>query len=173
MALYGLAMRPRNLFLYALGGADQELAHDVVGDDEMDARFARIFEKTTPALFCDPARARGVGIEGAGHFAHAALATANADPLDGPVGARRLAELSAPVLLIKPSCDYLPWSVVPATTSLLPQTQVVVLPGTGHQAHIEDPHAHARLVDAFLAGEPLPYPVVTSDVAPDSYQGER
>jgi pimeloyl-ACP methyl ester carboxylesterase len=167
--LYGQLLRPRNLFLYALGKADPKVAHQAAGDEEMDARFARIYEKTTPGLFCDPPLAGRLGIEGVGHFAHDALATSNVDPLP----AAELATITAPVLLVKPSCDYLPWSVVTAYAGLLPQTRVVVLPGAGHQAYNEEPQAYADVVDAFLTGRPLPYPPVRADVVPDSYSGER
>lgn len=173
LRLYGQLLRPRNLFLYALGKADLAVAHDAAGDGEMDARFARIYEKTRPGLFCDPTLAGRLGIEGVGHFAHHVLAVSNTDPLDASYSADEVARMKAPVLLVKPSCDYLPWSVVPAYADLFKQARVVVLPGAGHQAYNEQPDAYAELVDAFLTGRPLPEPMVRPDVAPDSYFGER
>ncbi|TDO68647.1 pimeloyl-ACP methyl ester carboxylesterase [Kribbella sp. VKM Ac-2571] len=169
LRLYGYLMRPRNLFTYALSSIDLRVAHDTAGDREMDARFSDIYQRTTPGLFCDPHLADRLGVTGVGYYAHQALAADTSPLADGTVPAR----ISAPTLIIKPACDYLPWSAVTENAGLAPRAQVVVLPDTGHQAYIEKPDAYAELVAAFLNHRPLPFPVVGAADPPTSYRGVR
>lgn len=169
LRLYSYLIRPRNLFTYGLSSVDLRVAHAAAGDREMDARFSAIYRRTTPGLFCDPNLADRLGVTGVGYYAHQALAADTSPLSDGTAPPR----ISAPVLIIKPACDYLPWSAVTGNARLAPQAQVVVLPDAGHQAYIEKPDAYGELVAAFLARQPLPFPVVDFAEPPPSYRGVR
>jgi pimeloyl-ACP methyl ester carboxylesterase len=168
--LYLLLLRPRNLFAYALTAADARVAHALAADAEMDARFAEIYGRSTPALFCDRSLTDRVGTAGVGYFAHY-VPQLHPDPGDVPVDLRRLAAVSAPVLVVKPACDYLPWSSTAGYRRAFPASRLVLLPRAGHAAHLEQPAAYAGLVRAFLDGRPLPFPEVEGDAVPGGYRG--
>ncbi len=170
--LYLQLMRPRNLFAYALTSADARVAHSLAGDQEMDRRFARIYRASTPALFCDERLADRVGTNGLGYYAHY-VPQLHPDPGDEPLDLSRLAMIKAPVLVIKPACDYLPWSSIAAYQQAFPQAKFVMVPGAGHVAHLEQPALYIGLVHAFLAGQQLPLPTTDVTTIPDGYRGTR
>ena len=122
---------------------------------------------------CDPSLVHRLGTAGVGHFVHEALAVTNDYPLPSPLPATTRDRLVAKTLIIKPACDYLPWSTVTANATWLPHTQVVVFPDAGHQAYNERPDQYAGLVNSFLTEQRLPLPVVRPDIVPDSYRGVR
>jgi len=171
--LYGHLLRPRNLFTYLLGRVDLEVAHHAAGDTEMDARFATIYRHTTPGLFCDPALAERLGVTGVGYYAHHALVTDTSSLYDPSTPVPQRQPITAPTLIIKPACDYLPWAAISAHRAITPAARLVVLPDAGHQAYLEQPGAYIDLVSAFLADRPLPLPVVDASTPPPSYRGKR
>jgi pimeloyl-ACP methyl ester carboxylesterase len=170
--LYLQLMRPRNLFAYALTSADARVAHSVAGDRELDRRFARIYRASTPALFCDERLADRVGTNGLGYYAHY-VPQLHPDPGDEPLDLSRLAMIKAPVLVIKPACDYLPWSSIASYQQAFPQAKFVMVPGAGHVAYLEQPALYIGLVHAFLAGQQLPLPTTDVTTIPDGYRGTR
>jgi proline iminopeptidase len=170
--LYLQLMRPRNLFAYALTSADARVAHSVAGDRELDRRFARIYHASTPALFCDERLADRVGTNGLGYYAHY-VPQLHPDPGDQPLDLSRLAMIKATVLVIKPACDYLPWSSIAAYQQAFPQAKFVMVPGAGHVAYLEQPALYIGLVHAFLAGQQLPLPTTDVTTIPDGYRGTR
>jgi pimeloyl-ACP methyl ester carboxylesterase len=170
--LYLQLMRPRNLFAYALTSADARVAHDLAGDQEMDRRFAQIYRVSIPVLFCDAGLADRVGTNGLGYYAHY-VPQLHPDPADEPLELGRLAMIKIPVLVIKPACDYLPWSSIAAYQRAFPQAKFVMLPGTGHVAYLEHPELYVSLVHAFLTGQQLPLPTTDATSIPDGYRGTR
>ena len=170
--LYLQLMRPRNLFAYALTSADARVAHSVAGDREMDRRFARIYRASTPALFCDERLADRVGTSGVGFYAHY-VPQLHPDPSDEPLDAQRLTMIKVPVLVIKPACDYLPWSSIAAYQRAFPQAKFVMVPGAGHVAYLEQPELYVGLVHAFLTGQQLPLPTTDVTTIPDGYRGTQ
>jgi proline iminopeptidase len=170
--LYLQLMRPRNLFAYALTSADARVAHSLAGDREMDRRFAPIYRESTPALFCDEHLADRVGTNGVGYYAHY-VPQLHPDPGDEPLDAQRLAMIKAPVLVIKPACDYLPWSSVAAYQRAFPQAKFVMIPGAGHVSYLEQPELYVSLVHPFLTGQQLPLPTTDVTSIPDGYRGTR
>jgi proline iminopeptidase len=163
---------PRNLFAYALTATDARVAHSVAGDREMDRRFAAIYRDSTPALFCDKRLADQVGTTGVGHYAHY-VPQLHPDPADVPLHLDRLAMIKVPVLVIKPACDYLPWSATAGYPRAFPQAQLVMIPDAGHVAYLEQPALYTRLVQAFLSGQQLPLPTLDGAAVPHSYRGTR
>ncbi len=172
LRLYGRLAAPRNLFTYALTAADLTVAHRFAADQEMDRRFAAIYAASTPALFCDQRLASQMGTTGVGFYAHYAPQL-HPDLDDQPVDIDTLQQLRVPVLLIKPACDYLPWSSTAGYRQAFPQARFVMLPDAGHAAYLEQPARYLKLVDAFLAGRPLPLPILTGDEIPTGYCGTR
>jgi pimeloyl-ACP methyl ester carboxylesterase len=85
---------------------------------------------------------------------------------------RRLAAVKVPVLLIKPACDYLPWTTA-SFRRAFPHARLVMLPDAGHTAYLEQPALYFGLVHAFLAGEELPLPILDGDTIPAGYGGTR
>jgi proline iminopeptidase len=170
--LYLRLMRPRNLFAYALTSADARVAHRLAGDREMDGRFAPIYRQSTPALFCDRRLADRVGNSGLGFYAHY-VPQLHPDPADEPLEVGRLARVKIPVLVIKPGCDYLPWSSIAAYQRAFPQAKFVMLPSAGHVAYLEQPELYVSLVHAFLTGQQLPLPTTDVMSIPDGYRGTR
>ena len=165
-------MRPRNLFAYALTSADVRVAHKLAGDQEMDRRFAHIYRASTPALFCDEHLADRVGTNGLGYYAHY-VPQLHPDPADEPLELGRLAMIKIPVLVIKPACDYLPWSSIAAYQRAFPQAKFVMLPGAGHVAYLEQQELYVSLVHAFLTGQQLALPTTDATSIPDGYRGTR
>ncbi len=169
--LYLRLMRPRNLFTFALTAADPRMAHTVAGDREMDARFAAIYRDSSAALFCDAAQTSRLGTAGVGFYAHY-VPQLHPEPTDEAVDLARLSRVTAPVLLIKPACDYLPWSTR-GYRRAFPQARLVMVPDAGHVAYLEKPLLYEDLVDAFLDGRALPLPAIDETVVPADYRGTR
>jgi pimeloyl-ACP methyl ester carboxylesterase len=163
---------PRNLFAYALTVAEARVAHSVANDQEMDRRFSAIYRSSTPALFCDKRLADLVGTTGVGYYAHY-VPQLHPDPADVPLQIDRLAMIKVPVLVIKPACDYLPWSAAAGYRQVFPQAQLVMIPGAGHVAYLERPALYTDLVRAFLTGRKLPLPTIDGTTIPDGYRGTR
>jgi proline iminopeptidase len=170
--LYMRLMRPRNLFTYALTSADARVAHSLAGDREMDRRFGLIYRESTPALFCDPHLVDRVGTTGLGYYAHY-VPQLHPDPADEPLDLQRLAMIKVPVLVIKPACDYLPWSGMAGYQHAFPQALFVMVPGAGHVAYLEQPALYTTLVHSFLAGQELPLPTIDVNTVPEDYHGTQ
>jgi proline iminopeptidase len=77
------------------------------------------------------------------------------------------------VLVLKGSCDYIPWWLTMEYRDTLPNTQFVYLRHAGHQAYQEQPDAYLATVRAFLEGEPLPVQPYQGHEAPADYSGVR
>lgn len=170
--LYLLLLRPRNLFAYALTSADARVAHSLAGDREMDRRFVPIYRESAPALFCDDQLAERVGTTGLGYYAHY-VPQLHPDPADEPVHIGRLSMIRAPVLVIKPSCDYVPWSALAVYQRVFPQAKFVMVPDAGHVAYLEQPALYSDLVHAFLTGNELPLPTIEVGTIPENYRGTK
>ena len=170
--LYLRLMRPRNLFTYALTSADARVAHSLAGDREMDRRFGLIYRESTRALFCDAHLVDRVGSTSLGYYAHY-VPQLHPDPADEPLDLQRLAMIKAPVLVIKPACDYLPWSSLPGYQRAFPQSQFVMVPGAGHVAYLEQPAPYISLVNSFLAAQRLPLPTIDANTVPEGYHGTQ
>jgi pimeloyl-ACP methyl ester carboxylesterase len=170
--VYLRLLRPRNLFAYGLTAADPGVAHSVAGDREMDRRFSAIYRDSTPALFCDKGLADQVGTTGVGYYAHY-MPQLHPDPADVPLHLDRLAMIKVPVLVIKPACDYVPWSAVAGYQRAFSQAQLVMITDAGHVAYLEQPALYTSLVHAFLAGQKLPLPTLDGTAVPDGYRGTR
>jgi len=84
-----------------------------------------------------------------------------------------LRTVRTPALVLKGSCDYLPWALTREYRDTLPNAALVYLPGAGHQAYQEQPEPYLAAVRAFLLGTQLPVPPYTGQEPPPDYSGER
>jgi pimeloyl-ACP methyl ester carboxylesterase len=123
-------------------------------------------------LFCDKHLADHVGTAGLGYYAHYAPQL-HPDLDDVPLSLDRLAVIKAPVLVIKPACDYIPWSATTGYRRAFSQAQLVMIPNAGHVAYLEQPTLYMGVMRAFLAGQPLPLPTLDEDTIPAGYRGTR
>jgi len=170
--LYLRLAAPRNLFAYALTAANPHVAHAVAGDEEMDRRFAGLYARTAPALFCDPRLVDRLGTSGVGYYANQ-IPQLHPDDASAIIDLPKFRKLGVPTLLIKPACDYIPWDQTVAYLDVFPEAPLVLMPDAGHQAYLERPDAYVELVAAFLAGRELPLPTVTGTDVPEGYRGVR
>jgi len=165
-AVYRQMLPPRALLAWTLAQVNPRAAHAYAGDAEMDTRFRRLNAAASPALYCGsaPPDTADVG------FYHNAVLQRPGAPR-GPDPHPALRRLDTPALVVKGSCDYLPWSTATDYRDTLPAARMVYLPGAGHQAFAERPDAFFATVTAFLTDQPLPLPVETRSTAPSDYRG--
>ncbi len=163
---------PRALIAYALVQVNPRAAHAFVSDRELDARYDVLLARSAPGMYCDvlepPAEEE---VHGLGFYANqvpqSASATRPVDPRPALKG------VQTPALVLKGSCDYIPWRITAEYRDTLPNAQMVYLPGAGHQAYQEQPDLYLSAVRAFLRDEPLPVEPYTGQDPPGDYTGVR
>lgn len=161
-------LHPRALAAYTLVQVNPQAAHALVGDDEMDARFARYYELLQPALHCR-GMAVGRSVAGVGAYANLAPQAMGAPP---PLDLRSaLAATTTPALVLKGSCDYLSWSSAAEYRHVLRGGEMVYLRHAGHDAYQDQPGPYMASLRAFLAGRPVPE--YEGDEPPADYEGSR
>lgn len=163
---------PRALLAYALVQVNPRAAHAYAGDHEMDTRFDHLFAQVAPGMFCDihnpPA---GEAVTGLGFYANQVPQAASAPR---PVDPRTtLRTVRTPALVLKGSCDYIPWRLTMEYQDTLLNSQFVYLPGAGHQTYQERPDIYLAAVRAFLLDTPLPVPSYQGHEPPADYAGVR
>jgi proline iminopeptidase len=166
--VYALLLPPRPLLAYALLQVNPEAAHAFAGDAEMDARFDRVYNQTRPALHCED-KPPGPRLHGLGFYAHyypqSATSPPHADFLPD------LVEQETPTLVVKGRCDYLSWSSAQEYLEALPDSRLLYLDGSGHNAYQDEPERYMAGVHTFLLGRPLPERPYESSRPPDDYEG--
>lgn len=163
---------PRALLAYGLVQVSPRAAHAFAGDRELDARYDQIFASAAPGLFCDGHNPPpGEALTGVGFYANQVPQSASVARPEDPRPALRAIRTS--VLVLKGSCDYIPWWLTMEYRDTLPNTQFVYLRHAGHQAYQEQPDAYLATVRAFLKGEPLPVQPYQGHEPPADYSGVR
>jgi proline iminopeptidase len=168
-AVYGSLLEPRGLFTWLLTQVSPRAAHAIAGDREMDARFDRLYERTYPGLHCDgrdPATADPPLPRALGFYTNAIKRVI-------PDLRPRLTHVDAPMLVIKPQCDYLPWRFGADLARALPNAELVYIRGAGHSAYTERHDVVLATIRAFIEGRPLPTPVRADLEPPDDLLGPR
>lgn len=168
LRLYGKLLAPRALLGYGLLQVNPAAAHAYLPDAEADVRNDNVVGLAAPGLHCPGAPARPAE-GGTGFYAMQYPQSATTPPPDDPRPALR--GLPTPTLIIKGSCDYLSWHSATEYRDLLPQTQLLYLPGTGHNAHQDVPELVRAAVLAFLDQQPLPLAPYQGAAPPADYQG--
>jgi proline iminopeptidase len=171
VSFYAALLAPRNLLVWTLVQVNPAAAHRLAGDREMDARFDEVYARSAPGLYCDTAHRDGHSPGSLGFYANAVPLALSAER--GPDPHAALREVDVPALVVKGSCDYLPWSMVVDYRTTLPDVRVSYLDGAGHQAYVDRPAEYLATVRAFLLGRPLPVPPLSSDAAPANFEGPQ
>jgi len=166
--LYALLLQPRTLFAYALLQIDPRASYAFAGDKEMDARFDLVYAATEPALHAKGKR-YAHPIYGLGFYAHQTpqSRTASMKPDLRPL----LANVQAPILVLKAAEDYLSWSSAIDYRKALKESRLIYIEEAGHNAYQDQPDLVKETIRAFLAERELPLPPDASMSAPASFQG--
>lgn len=164
-SLYMAALHPRALVTWLVAQVNPAAAHRFTGDAAMDARFDILYARSAAALYCDPDHPREP-IHGLGAYANLVPQT-----LEGPDTRAALSRLQVPALVIKGSCDYLPWETAVAYRETMPRATLVYLRGAGHQAYVDQTETYFAAVRAFLLDEALPVEPYRSDQVPSDFEG--
>lgn len=155
-------LHPRSLAAATLLRVDPEAAHAFIGDAELDARFDEQQRVLAPAQHCPGAAVPPV--------AAAAGGFTNLVHVPPPSSVRqRMTGQPVPALVVKGSCDYLPWSAAVEYRKALPGARLVHLPGAGHEAFQDRPAPYLKAVRAFLADRP--FDSYGGDTPPPGYLG--
>jgi proline iminopeptidase len=168
LGVYSLLLPPRPMLAYTLLQVNSEAAHAFAGDAEMDARFDRVYNRTRPALHCR-GEPPGPRLHGLGFYAHYYPQSATSPPHAEFLSA--LARQDIPALVIKGRCDYLSWSSAQKYLQVLPDTRLLYLDGSGHNAYQDEPERYMAGVRAFLLDRPLPERLYKGNHLPEDYEG--
>jgi len=168
LGVYSLLLSPRPMLAYTLLQVNSEAAHAFAGDAEMDARFDRVYNRTRPALHCR-GEPPGPRLHGLGIYAHYYPQSATSPPHAEFLSA--LARQDIPALVIKGRCDYLSWSSAQEYLQVLPDTRLLYLDGSGHNAYQDEPERYMAGVRAFLLDRPLPERPYEGNHLPEDYEG--
>lgn len=168
VGVYRWIVRPRILLTYALLQINPAAAHNLVGDDEMDARFDRVYNQSRRVLHCAD-HDNGPALHGLGFYSNQYPQSASSShprdvraDLDGQ---------TVPTLILKGECDYLSWSSAVGYADALVNARLVYLPRAGHNLYQDRPEAALASIRAFLGDRPLPTQAQASADMPDSYMG--
>jgi proline iminopeptidase len=134
----------------------------------MDARFDRIYNRTRPALHCR-GELPGPRLHGLGFYAHYYPQSATSPPHAEFLSA--LARQDIPALVIKGRCDYLSWSSAQEYLQVLPDTRLLYLDGSGHNAYQDEPERYMAGVQTFLLFRSLPERPYEGSRLPEDYEG--
>jgi proline iminopeptidase len=170
LGIYALLLPPRPMLAYALLQVNPRAAHAFTGDEELDDRQDRVYNRTRPALHCR-GEPPGPELHGLGFYANqypqSATRESNVDFLPD------LAGQEIPTLVIKGRCDYQSWSSAVEYLEALPAARLIYLEGSGHNAYQDEPARYMANLRAFLLGQPLPESPHEGRRAPDDYEGPR
>jgi proline iminopeptidase len=168
--LIGQLIRPRTLLAYTLLQVNPTAAHNFAGDQEMDARFDKVYRQSAAALHCKKAPL-GPKLTGLGFYANQFPQSAAAKPhADFRPQLRRVA---TPTMVIKGSCDYVSWSSAVGYMKTLPHATLEYVHNAGHDLYADQPDQTMALIRAFLGGRQLPQAPYPSLVKPSDYQGPK
>ena len=161
--LYTALLEPRALLGWLLTQANPRAARTLFADREMDARYDRTYALSAPGLYCDPPAEIALP-HGLGFYTNAARRTI-------PDLRPALAAVRVPAIILKPQCDYLPWTFGTDLVTALPDASLVYIEGVGHSLYAEKPDAVFGVLRAFLAGEASPIPRRTDLEPPANLTG--
>lgn len=161
----------RGFLAYELVQVNPRAAHAFAGDREMDAHFDRMFAHAAPGLFCNVNAPPEGAVSGLGFYANGVPQSASAPPPVDPRPALRT--VRTPALVLKGSCDYLPWQMTMEYRNTLPNARLVYVSGAEHQIYQEQPELYLRTVLAFLQDKPLPIQPYAGQEPPPDYTGVR
>jgi proline iminopeptidase len=148
LRLYAKLVEPRALIGYLVTLVNPEAAAAWIGDAEFDARFDTLYALTSPGLTCDSSADLPKP--------HALGFFTNAEARTIPDLRTALSAVHVPALIMKPQCDYLPWSFGTDIARAMEDAELVYVRNAGHSLYVEQRDAVLAEIRAFLADEPLP-----------------
>ncbi|HEY0699872.1 MAG TPA: alpha/beta fold hydrolase [Micromonospora sp.] len=158
---------PRSMIAYELSRHNPRAAPGYAGDAEMDSQFEELYRRSAAGLVCDTSRLPPAPVRPGFYANQVPLGRKEPYPDIRP----QLRTLDTPALVLKPGCDYLPWSFAQDYRHTYANSQLVYLPDAGHQLYFEQPDRFVSLVSAFLDGKPLPMTPFTAEGPPADYRG--
>jgi proline iminopeptidase len=168
LSVYSLVAQPRAVLAYTLLQVNPRAAIALVGDEEMDARLDRVYNRSRASLHCD-GQAPGPELHGLGFYSYQFPQSAAAPRPPDP--RRALPRLATPALVVKGSCDYLSWSSATDYARALARARLVYLRDAGHNVYRDRPEAVFAVLRAFLNGRPLPLHPLSTERRPLDYEG--
>lgn len=163
LRLYARLIEPRALLGYLLTVTAPRAAAAWIDDAEFDARFDVLYALTSPGLVCDQATDLPEPHQ-LGFFTNA-MARRIPDLRDG------LGAVHVPTLILKPQCDYLPWSFGTDVADAIDGSLLVYIEGAGHSLYVEQQEVVLAEIRAFLAGRRLPVAPWTGREPPADLDG--
>ena len=167
--LYLLILQPRSLMAYGLLQISPKAAHAYAGDEEMDARFGRVYAATQPALHAENKHIPEP-IYGLGFYANQTPQSRKVAP--PPDSRSALKSLNVPALIIKASEDYLSWSSAMDYRQSLRESALIYLRHAGHNVYQDEPERVLTAIRSFLSGDRLSEPEYRDFVPPSDYAGK-
>ena len=169
--LYRYLMEPRALLTYSLLQINPRAAYAFSGDDVMDPRFDLVYQATETAMHCKGSTVPSKNLTGLGFYA--AQIPQSATYAQPPSIRSALGGITTPVLIIKPSCDYLPWESAIDYKHTLGSAVVTLayIRDAGHNSYQEKPQEYLATLRAFLEGAPMAN-TYTSDEKPSDFNSD-
>ena len=155
--------RPRVLAQALLQRINPNAAHRLVGDDEADEMLHRVAVLGKDATACPGSVSGPVHGNHQGFYVNQNT-VADFETIADPRPALRTA--AVPTLIMRGSCDFVPWPVTREYRDLVPGAVLVAIPGAGHGIAAGQPALYAQLLQAFLTGGRLPLPPYTAEAPP-------
>lgn len=141
---------PRLAFHRYLLAIHPEAAGRFLSERRLDGFVEAQVEILKRAYVCDPAAVGGVSYPGQGYWVNrhvfADLARVS-DPRP------RFREVDAPVLIVRPECDFVDLEVAVDFRDRFPRATLVTIPGAGHEIRLERPDLYLDVLLAFMLDE--------------------
>lgn len=128
-------------------GIRQEAADSFLGERELDGFLQAQVAILKKASVCDPAAIRDVAYRGQGYWVNRLVF---ADLAKVPDPRPKLRQVEAPVLIMRPECDYVDPEIAVDFRDSFPRATLVEIPGAGHEIRLEQPDLYLEVLRAFL-----------------------
>ncbi|QMU70061.1 alpha/beta fold hydrolase [Streptacidiphilus sp. P02-A3a] len=148
-----LVDQPRLLAAALLMDVNPNAAHALVGDDEADHWLHELALAGKDSTTCTGAPPVPVHDNPQGFYTNQ-VTSRDFDRLPDPRPALRAVRV--PSLILRGSCDFMRPQVTAEYRSTLPDSQLVLVDGAGHDIAAGQPARYTALLTAFLLGRPLP-----------------
>lgn len=146
LRVYAEAIKPRNLFLYAVTAVRPGATRWFASEQELNSRFHRLYQLSADGLSCGPLH--HYDLQGLGYFAHE---VPQLHPDGSGVRRGELRQLRrTPTLVVRGECDYIDAKIARVYEGQLAQSELVQLAGAGHALLVERPDAAKRILRRFL-----------------------
>ncbi|GAA0965071.1 hypothetical protein GCM10009555_003690 [Acrocarpospora macrocephala] len=150
---------PRMLTMSLLLGINPNAAHALMSDREADERFHELALVSRGTGSCPGMPVREPHHNRQGFYVNQITSD---DFRQVPDPRPKLRQIRVPVLIMRGSCDFVPWEGTYDYRRTLPNSTLVPIAGAGHAIAGDQPDPYTRLLRSFLTDRPLPLPAHTS-----------